>query len=157
MLLGDESFLDSITPEDIDDGEELSLREKKLLLISTRFFFGPANEWRVVQDVSNPNSLGHMAELLHQPGERFSQLERQTSLPTGYFSANRSSDGNVRLYAGKQINEGYSPSYYLYEERFNLTFYIGPDFLHGIPGHVVINCMPLDDNFRPQESHTLRL
>jgi hypothetical protein len=155
--LGDESFLGSVNPGDIDNNEGLSLRERELLLVSMRFFFGPANAWGVVRNVSDPTSLAHVADLLHQPGERFDRLESETSLPAGYFSTSHSNDGCVRLYAGKQVNQGYLPSYYLYEERLNLTLYIGPDFLHGIPDQVVVNCMPLDGDFRPRESYTLRL
>lgn len=154
MLPTDESFLNDLAPAVIDG--PINLREKVMLLTALRFFFGPAQGWGSVRDVSEPTSLDKLDSGFREPGGRYSQLEQQTSLPDGYFSRDRLVDGSVALFVAKQDNPSLSPSYFLYEPSRNLTLYVGPDLLHNLPGHLVINAIQLNDQYRPLASFTLR-
>jgi len=154
MLPPDESFLAALQPAHVDG--QPNFREKEMLLAALRFYFGPAQGWSTVQNVTDVNSLNQLNTTLRQPGERYEMLEQQTGLPAGYFAAAYPATGQVKLYAAKRDNPGLVPSYFLYEARHNLTLYVGPDFLHH-SGHVVINTLVLDAQYRPVESYTLRL
>ncbi len=153
----DESFLDSTTSNDVDGDETVCDQDRRHVLAALRFFFGPARAWRAVRDVSEASSLAHLAVSLHQPGERFDRLEQRTSLPAGFFSSVRHAPAQVRLFVERQSNGELVPSFSAYEQQSNITIYIGPDFLHGMPNETVLNCMPLDDEYRPQASFTLRI
>lgn len=154
MLPPDEFFLANVQPLDISGTP--NLREKEMILTALRFYFGPAQGWGSVRDVSDTNSLNQLNVSLRQPGERYALLEEQTALPSGFFAAAHPATDQLRLYAVKRDNPGLMPSFSLYEARFNLTMYIGPDFLHNIPSHVVINTLVLDNTHRPIESYTMR-
>jgi hypothetical protein len=155
MLPPDESFLAALKPADVDG--QPNLREKEMLLTALRFYFGPAQGWGKVQDVTDANSLNQLNTIIRQPGERYEMLEQQTSLGAGYFGAAQPATDQVKLYAAKRDNPGLMPSYFLYEPSHNLTLYVGPDFLHNLVWHVVINTMVLNPQHRPVESYTLRL
>ena len=127
-----------------------------MLLTTLRFYFGPAQGWSTVHDVTDAASLAQLNLTLRQPGERYEVLEQQTSLPAGHFSQNHTANGQVALYVAKKDNTGLSPSYFLYEASRNLTLYVGPDLLHNLPGHLVVNALVLDGQHRPTESYTLR-
>lgn len=154
MLPPDESFLAALQPADFDG--QPNFREKEMLLAALRFYFGPAQGWHAVHDVTDVNSLNQLNTTLRQPGERYEMLEQQTGLPAGYFAAAHEATGQVKLHVAKQDNPGRVPSFFLYETRHNLTLYVGPDFFHDQPGRVVINTLVLDSQHRPVESHTLR-
>ncbi|MES2791105.1 MAG: hypothetical protein V4719_15940 [Planctomycetota bacterium] len=154
MLPPDESFLAHLLPISIDGSP--NTREKEMLLNALRFWFGPAQGWGTVQNVTDANSLNQLNVTLRQPGERYDLLELQTSLPTGYFASNQPAVTQVQIYAAKRDNVGLPPTYFLYEAFHNLTFYIGPDFLHNIPNHIVINTLVLDAQHIPRQSYTLR-
>jgi hypothetical protein len=155
MLPPDESFLSGLEPADVDG--PLNLREKEIILAALRFYFGPAQEWGTVRDVTDVNSLNELNVGLREPGRRYQMLEQQTGLPAGYFAASHPATSEVKLYAIKQDNPGRAPSHHLYEAHHTLTLYIGPDFFHERPDVVVINTLVLDVQHRPVESHTLRL
>ncbi|MEW4453787.1 hypothetical protein AB1L30_14025 [Bremerella sp. JC817] len=150
----DESFLAAINPSDVHGG--INLREKEMVLTTLRFYFGPAQGWGAVHDVSDPGSLNQLNHTLRQPGERYDLLESQTPLAAGHFSQGHASTGMVTLYVAKKDNPGLSPSYFVYELETNLTLYIGPDLLHNMPGHLVLNCLVLAPDHRPTQSLTLR-
>lgn len=154
MLPADESFLSALQPADLDGN--LNLREKEMLLATLRFFFGPAQGWGAVHDVSDPASLAVLNTTLRLPGERYDLLEQGTSLPGGFFGSTHVPTAQAKLHATKRDNAGLSPSYFLYESQFNLSLYVGPDLLHGLPGHLVINTLVLGGSFAPQASFTLR-
>jgi hypothetical protein len=156
MLPKNAEFLAAISYARIDNNSGLSIAERQLLLTLVRLFFGPAQQAGAVRDVSEPESLAELAASMHRPGERFDQLERQTSLPEGFFSSPYSRPGAAALYVATQENIDRPPSYFLYESSENIVLYVGPDFLHELPDQTVINCMRLDSRFRPTESHTLR-
>lgn len=156
MLPPDGSFLAPLKPADID-GAPNDL-EKEMLLGALRFYFGPAQWWNGVKDVSEPNSLKDLDKDLRKPGQRYEKLEQQTDLPTGYFAADHVATNKVKLYAAiTRDNEFRAPQYFLYEARYNLTLYVGPDFYHDPQGKLpVVNTLVLDDKHRPVESYTLR-
>jgi len=154
MLPLDESFLATLQPADVDG--QPNLREKEMVLTALRFYFGPAQGWGAVHDVTEPNSLNELDAILRRPGERYELLEQQTGLSAGYFAADQPATNQVKLHAVKRDNPSHMPSFFLYEARHNLTFYIGPDFHHGQQERVVINTLVLDTQHRPVKSHTLR-
>ena len=127
-----------------------------MILVALRFYFGPAQGWNSVQNVTDANSLNQLNSTLRQPGERYEMLEQQTGLPVGYFAAAHAAPGQVKLYAAKSDHPGLVPSYFLYESLHNLTLYVGPDLLHNLQIHIVINTLVLDVQHRPVESYTLR-
>jgi hypothetical protein len=152
MLPPDDSFLDGLTPTDVDGSP--NLLEKDMLLVAARFFFGPGQWWNAIKDVSEPNSLNELDKILRKPGERYEKLEQQTDLPEGYFNKNHVATNQVKLHvASKRDEHTRVPQYFLYEPRFNLSLYVGPDILHGKPVPV-INALVLDDQHRPTESYT---
>jgi hypothetical protein len=154
MLPSDESFLAAVEAAEIDG--PLTLREKEMVLAALRFYFGPAQGWGTVRDVTDANSLNELNITLREPGRRYQMLEQRTGLPAGYFAAPQPGAAQVKLYAVKEGNPGRPASYHLYEAHHNLTFYIGPDFFHERPDVVVINTLVLDGQHRPVESYTLR-
>ncbi|BBO35590.1 hypothetical protein [Lacipirellula parvula] len=154
MLPRDEFFLAALQATDLDGGG--NTREKEMLLTTLRFYFGPAQGWGAVHNVSDAASLAQLDLTLRQPGERYEVLEQQTSLSSGYFSQNHSAAGQVALYVARKDNNGLSPSYFIYEASRNLTLYVGPDLLHNLPGHLVANALVLDGQYCPVESFTLR-
>ena len=148
MLPRDELFLAALQAADVD-GQLTSGREKEILLVALRFYFGPAQEWnKVVQD-----GLGTTKDELKG---RYKLLEDQTSLDEGYFAGNHKAPDKVKLYVAiERNNNGPMPSFHLYEARYNLTLYVGPDFLHQRPEVVAINTIVLNAQYEPVESHTL--
>lgn len=157
MPLPDSSaFLDGVRPQDLDNSAGLSLAERALLLSLLRAFFGPAQAAGAVKDVSEPTSLAELDQTMRRPGERFDQLERQSSLGHGHFAGHASPSPHTALAVAKQDNNELPPSYFVYERQHNLVLYVGPDFFHGMAEHTVVNCLPLDPTFRPLSSHTLR-
>jgi hypothetical protein len=153
MIPPDEFFLAALQPADIDG--QPNPREKEMVLTALRFYFGPAQGWGGVRNVSEPTSLNELNEILRRPGERYELLEQKTSLPAGYFAADQPATSTVKLYAAKRDNPGHPPSFFLYEARHNLTVYIGPDFHHGQAERLVTNTLVLDTQHRPVESLTL--
>lgn len=89
------------------------------------------------------------------PGERYNQLEQQTSLPQGYFQS-VFPPNQEGIYAAKQNNGLEAPSFFIYEISSNLVLYIGPNFFHGESQFTVINCLTLDNSFNPIESYSLK-
>lgn len=156
MLPQNASFLDHYDWKKLDSGSEISIGEKQLLIMLLRIFFGSSMRAGDVKNVSDPNSLSQLAISMQQPGERFELLESQTNLPSGYFKTPLADAGSHGIYAALKANGSDAPSYFVYESRENLVFYIGPDFLHGEPGSTVINCLTLDLSFKPDGSYTLR-
>jgi hypothetical protein len=110
-----------------------------------------------VRDVSDPASLKQLATTMRQPGERFDQLEQQTSLGAAFFDRTFEPLGQTILHVARQENDRWPPSYFIYERSSNLVMYIGADFFHGQADHTVLNCIPMNEHFQPLESHTLRL
>jgi hypothetical protein len=156
MLPPDELFLSAVQPVDVDG--QPNLLEKKMLLAALRFYFGPGQWWNTVRDVTDVNSLDRLNTTLRQPGERYETLEQQTGLGANYFANDHPNTDQVKLYAAAtRNNPGRVPSYFLYEARYNLTFYVGPDWYHDPRGKLVaINTLVLDAQHRPVRSHTLR-
>jgi hypothetical protein len=154
MLPPDESFLAALQPNDVDGPP--NFREKEMLLTTLRFYFGTAQGWGMVHDVSDPQSLNELNVILREPGERYEILELHTCLPDGYFATPQPAIGQVRLYVAKKDNPGHAPSYHLYEAFHNLTLYVGPDIHHGRPDQGVVNTLVLDAQHVPVESHSMR-
>ncbi len=132
-----------------------------MLLGALRFYFGPAtNFWgAVTKDKLTPDNLNDLNADLRKPGERYEILELQTGLGLGYFASTHQVPDQVKLYAAKVTpkdnNDDRLAKYFLYEARSNLTFYVGPDFLHGRPTVKVINTLVLDERHVALSSHTL--
>jgi hypothetical protein len=148
------AFLDSIRPQDLDNHTGLSMTERALLLTVMRLYFGVAQGAGAVKDVSQPASLAELDHSMRDPGERFDLLEQQTSLPVGFFSG--ASASLVAPAVARRENGEYPASYFVYEQAFNVVLYVGPDFFHGLADRIVVNCLTLDERFRPTASFTLR-
>jgi hypothetical protein len=132
--------------------------EKKMLLAALRFYFGPAQWWKALtKDKLTQDDLNNLNGALRKPGERYELLEQQTDLGQGYFGRDHQATDQVKLYAATNTrnNPDRLPSYFLYEESHNLTFYVGPDFLHNRPNIKVINTLVLDEYYLARESHTI--
>ncbi len=166
MLPPTASFLAALQPADIDG--QLDSGEKEMLLAALRFYFGTAQWWNTVRkELSDDNDLDKLHDTLHSPGERYDILERKTSLGDGYFAQEHQIPGQVKLYAATDTrdypeNPDRLPSYFLYEAKNNLTFYIGPGRVR-VEGREVLrhvfNTLVLhhkgDRKHRPIQSHTL--
>ena len=130
MLPPDGSFLAALQPADIDGQPDLG--EKEMLLAALQFYFGPAQWWNTVRkELNNDNDLDKLHDTLRTPGERYDILEQKTGLPDGYFAEEHQTPGQVKLYAATDTrnnpdNPDRLPSYFLYEAKNNLTFYVGP-------------------------------
>ena len=157
MLPQNASFLDIYEWRKVDNNIDVTVGEKQLILVLLRLFFGPAQEAGAVEDVSEPNSLAELAITMQLPGERFDQLESQTSLARGFFKAPHPPTLSEKIFLAKKDNNTEAPSYFVYEQNQNLVFYIGPDFLHNEIQSTVINCLILDSLFKPVASFTLRV
>jgi hypothetical protein len=136
--------------QSVDVDGQPNLVEKKMLLAALRFYFGPGQWWNTVRDVTDVNALDRLNTTLRQPGERYETLEQQTGLGANYFANDHPNTDQVKLYAAAtRNNPGRVPSYFLYEARNNLTFYVGPDWYHDPGGKlVVINTLVLDAQHR---------
>ena len=163
MLPPDGSFLAALQPADIDG--QPNLGEKEMLLAALRFYFGPAQWWNTVRkELNDDNDLDKLYDTLRTPGERYDILEQKTGLGDGYFAKEHETPGQVKLYAATDTrdNPDRLPSYFLYEAKNNLTFYVGPGRVrfegHDLLRHV-FNTLVLDDKddrkHRPSQSHTL--
>jgi hypothetical protein len=166
MLPPTASFLAALRPADIDGQPDSG--EKEMLLAALRFYFGPAQWWNTVRkELSDDNDLDKLHDTLHSPGERYDILERKTSLGDGYFAQEHQIPGQVKLYAATDTrdypeNPDRLPSYFLYEAKNNLTFYVGPGRVR-VEGREVLrhvfNTLVLhhkgDRKHRPIQSHTL--
>ena len=157
MLPPNAEFLLGLTWNEVDNTADLTRDEKHLILTLVRLFFGPAQKAGAVHNVSDPVSLVEVWDLVHASGERFDQLEEQTSLPDNFFSEPFHGQMSVILFVAKQANDEGPASYFVYEPTRNLSLYIGPDFLHELPTQTVINCLVLNNEYRPTESHTMRI
>ena len=130
MLPPTASFLAALQPADIDGQPDSG--EKEMLLAALRFYFGPAQWWNTVRkELNDDNDLDKLHDTLHSPGERYDILERKTGLGDGYFAQEHQIPGQVKLYAATDTrdnpdNPDRLPSYFLYEAKNNLTFYVGP-------------------------------
>jgi hypothetical protein len=106
-----------------------------------------------------PDNFNDLNTVLRKPGDRYETLEAQTGLGLGYFASTHQVPDQFKLYAAKVTPKDKNPdrlaAYFLYEARSNLTFYVGPDFLHNRPTVKVINALVLDERHVPQSSHTL--
>ena len=163
MLPPDGSFLAALRPADIDG--QPTLGEKEMLLAALQFYFGPAQWWNAVRkELNDDNDLDKLYDILRTPGERYDILEQKTGLGDGYFAKEHETPGHVKLYAatGTRDNPDNLPSYFLYEAKNNLTFYVGPGRVrfedHDLLRHV-FNTLVLDHKgdrkHRPSQSHTL--
>ena len=166
MLPPTASFLAGLQPADIDG--QLDSGEKEMLLAALRFYFWTAQWWNTVRkELSDDNDLDKLHDTLHSPGERYDILERKTSLGDGYFAQEHRIPGQVKLYAATDTrvypeNPDRLPSYFLYEAKNNLTFYIGSGRVR-VEGcellRHVFNVLVLhhkaDRKYRPIQSHTL--
>jgi hypothetical protein len=156
MLPPDPSFLAGIQAVDIDG--QPNVKEKEMLRAVLSFYFGPAQWWNTVRKTSkDDNALNQLDQLLRKPGERYDILEQQTTLPAGYFAQEQRAPTEVKLYAATDTrnspdNPEHLPSYFLYETKKNLSFYVGP--APGRPDVRVMNTLVLDDKHRPRQSHT---
>lgn len=148
------AFLDGVRPEALDNQAGLSTTERALLLTVLRLYFGVAQAAGAVKDVSQQASLAELDRSMRQPDERFDLLERQTSLPVGYFSG--VSTTLTAPAVARRDNGVHPASYFVYEQANNIVVYVGPDFFHDLPDRTVVNCLTLDERFRPTSSHTLR-
>ena len=145
--------LDKLQPTEVDG--RLELPEKKMLLEALRFFFGPGQFWEAVVD-NDPVADKELSK-------RYKILEMQTGLGKGYFEEKHPPTEQVQLYAATNKrdfagNDLRLPGYFLYEASKNVTFYVGPDLLHGEPWKTVINTQVLNDDYQPPPkscSHTL--
>ena len=166
MLPPTASFLAALQPADIDGQPDSG--EKEMLLAALRFYFGPA-QWcnTVRKELNDDNDLDKLHDTLHSPGERYDILERKTGLGDGYFTQEHQIPDQVKLYAATDTrdnpdNPDRLPSYFLYEAKNNLTFYIGPGRVR-VEGREVLrhvfNTLVLhhkgDRKHRPIQSHTL--
>jgi hypothetical protein len=155
----DGSFLADLRPNDIVGPPNPG--EKEMLLTALRFYFGPAKWWKALtKDKVTQDDLNNANATLRKAGERYELLEQIPDLGRGYFAQAHQDTVPVKLYAvtNTQTNPGNPnrlPTYFLYEAHNNLTFYVGPDFLHNRPKITVINTYMLDGQHRPLESHTL--
>jgi hypothetical protein len=155
----DGSFLTDLRPSDIVGPPNPD--EKEMLLTALRFYFGPAKWWKALtKDKVTQDDLNNADAILRKPGERYELLEQIPDLGRGYFAQAHQDTVPVKLYVvtNTQTNPGNPnrlPTYFLYEAHNNLTFYVGPDFLHNRPKITVINTYLLDGQHRPLESHTL--
>ena len=159
------SFLAALQPADIDG--QPNLGEKEMLLAALQFYFGPAQWWNTVRKEMNDDDLDKLYETLRTSGERYDILEQKTGLGDGYFAKEHQAPGQVKLYAATDTldnpdNPDGLPSYFLYEAKNNLTFYVGPGRVrfegHDLLRHV-FNTLVLDHKgdrkHRPSQSHTL--
>jgi hypothetical protein len=161
-FLSELQAVDAVGSQDPTDPEKnLTDDEKEMLLGALRFYFGPAtNFWgAVTKDALTAGNLNDLNTDLRKPGERYEILELQTGLGLGYFASTHQVPDQVKLFAAKVTpkddNPDRLPKYFLYEARSNLTFYVGPDFLHGRPTVKVINTLVLDERHVALSSHTL--
>ena len=166
MLPPDASFLAALQPADIDG--QPNLGEKEMLLAALRFYFGTAQFWNTVRkELNDDNDLDKLYETLRTSGERYDILEWQTGLGPGYFAEEHQTPGQVKLCAATDTrdnpdNPDRLPSYFLYEAKNNLTFYVGPGRVR-VEGREVLrhvfNTLVLDHKddrkHRPSQSHTL--
>ncbi len=162
MLPPDASFLAALQPADIDGQPDLG--EKEMLLAALRFYFGPAQWWNTVRkELNDDNDLDKLYETLRTSGERYDILEQKTGLGDGYFAEVHQTPGPVKLYAATDTRDNPDnpdglPSYFLYEAKNNLTFYVGPGRVR-VEGREVLrhvfNTLVLDRKHRPSQSHTL--
>ena len=166
MLPPNASFLAALQPADIDG--QPNLGEKEMLLAALQFYFGPAKWWNTVRkEMNDDNDLDKLYETLRTSGERYEILEQKTGLGDGYFAEEHQTPGQVKLYAATDTrdnpdNPGGLPSYFLYEAKNNLTFYVGPGRVlfegREVLRHV-FNTLVLDHKddrkHRPSQSHTL--
>jgi hypothetical protein len=157
MLPPNAHFLDALIWTDIENRTTLLGEERQLILAVLRCFFGPAQQAGSVQNVSSPASLQQLNAIMRSPGERYDELEAQTSLPAHFFDGTGTQGVAPKLYIAKKTTAGLPPRYFGYEPTWNLTLYIGPDILHNVPQQTVINCVTLTDSFVPDGSYTLRL
>ena len=166
MLPPNASFLDALQPADIDG--QLDTGEKEMLLAALRFYFRTAQWWNTVRkELNDDNDLDRLHDTLRSPGERYDILERKTRLGDGYFAQEHRIPNQVKLYAATDTrdhpeNPGRLPSYFLYEAKNNLTFYVGPGVVRVEGREVlrhVINALVLhhtdDRKHRPIQSYTL--
>jgi hypothetical protein len=166
MLPPDGSFLKALHPSDIDG--QPNLDEKEILLIALQFYFGPGLWWNTVRnELNNEGDLNTLHDILRAPGERYDILEQKTSLSDGYFAEEHQAPGQVKLYAAPDTRENPDnpeglPSYFLFEAKNNLTFYVGPGYIHlesqNLLRHV-FNTLVLHHKgtrkHRPSQSHTM--
>ena len=162
----DASFLAALQPADIDG--QPNLDEKEMLLAALRFYFGTAQWWNTVRkELNDDNDLDKLYETLRTSGERYDILEQKTGLGDGYFAEEHQTPSQVKLYAATDTrdnpdNPDRLPSYFLYEAKNNLTFYVGPGRVR-VEGREalrhVLNTLVLDHKddrkHRPSQSHTL--
>ena len=162
----DASFLAALQPADIDG--QPNLDEKEMLLAALRFYFWTAQWWNTVRkELNDDNDLDKLYETLRTSGERYDILEQKTGLGDGYFAEEHQTPGQVKLYAATDTrdnpdNPDRLPSYFLYEAKNNLTFYVGPGRVRVEGREVlrhVLNTLVLDHKddrkHRPSQSHTL--
>jgi hypothetical protein len=166
MLPPDGSFLAALQAADIDG--QPNLGEKEMLLAALQFYFGPAQWWNTVRkELNDDNDLDKLYETLRTSGERYEILEQKTGLGDGYFAEEHHTPGQVKLYAATDMRDNPDnpdglPSYFLYEAKNNLTFYVGPGRVR-VEGREVLrhvfNTLVLDHKddrkHRPSQSHTL--
>jgi hypothetical protein len=150
-----------VGPQDPDPEKNLTEDEKEMLLGALRFYFGPATKFwgALTKDALTLDNLNDLNRDLRKPGERYEILEQQTDLGLGYFASTHQVPDQVKLYAAKVTPKDENPdhlaSYFLYEARSNLTFYVGPDFFHHRPTVKVTNTLVLDERHVALSSHTL--
>ena len=128
-FFSDQANLAALQPGDIDGPPTKG--EKAMLLSALRFYFGPANNLKAV--AKDKPDLDELNRVLR---ERYIRLETQTTLGPNLFGPGTSrAPDRVKLFVAhdKLDNPERLPSYFLYEAKNNLMFYIGPDFFHGRP------------------------
>ena len=166
MLPPDGSFLAKLKPADINGPP--SKGEKEMLLTALQFYFVVAQWWNTVRkELNNESDLNGLHDLLRRAGERYDILEQNTSLSNGYFAEEHQTPGRVKLYAAPDTrknpdNPDGLPSYFLYEAKNNLTFYVGPghirledrDLLRHVFSTLVLHHKGTRKH-RPSQSHTL--
>ena len=140
--------LANFRPEEVDG--PLILAEKEMLVAALQFFFGPGQFWEAVVNNEPSKDLR----------EVYTILEGQTGLGKNYFGYEHPPTDQVKLYAATNKrdfagNDLRLPGYFLYEASKNLTFYVGPDLLHGEPWKTVINTQVLNGTHKSKSSHTL--
>ena len=147
-------FLAALQADDVVGPPDLADEEKKMLLAALRFYFGPAQWWNAVAK----EALGPL-RFYFRPVKWWNAVVQDLDLGPAFANARPAVD-QIELYATKRDNPDHPehlPSYFLYEAQNNLMLYVGPDFLHNLVWHVVINTMVLNPQHRPVESYTLRL
>ena len=162
----DASFLAALQPADIDG--QPNLDEKEMLLAALRFYFGTAQWWNTVRkELNDDNDLDKLYETLRTSGERYDILEQKTGLGDDYFAEEHQTPSQIKLYAATDTRDNPDnprrlPSYFLYEAKNNLTFYVGPGRVRVEGREVlrhVLNTLVLDHKddrkHRPSQSHTL--